>query len=100
MLILATVFLKALREKDGIPDLRRSARFRYSSVTLPEVGFSILIVVDHSEYRNSTHVIYEHNEVSAISATEVGYQTFLYSHFLWVLVLDSCLRLTVMSNGY
>lgn len=28
---------EALREKDGIPDLRRSARFRYSSVTLPEV---------------------------------------------------------------
>ncbi|CAB75797.1 putative protein [Arabidopsis thaliana] len=69
--VLIDVRPEALREKDGIPDLRRSARFRYSSVTLPEVGFSILIVVDHSEYRNSTHVIYEHNEVSAISATEV-----------------------------
>jgi hypothetical protein len=28
-----------LRERDGIPDLRRAARFRYASVTLPEVGF-------------------------------------------------------------
>lgn len=50
--------LKALREKDGIPDLRRAARFRYSSVTLPEVGFSIHIVVDHTEYKYSTDVIY------------------------------------------
>lgn len=70
MFILATVFLKALREKDGIPDLRRAARFRYSSVTLPEVGFSILIVVDHRELINSTDVIYEHDEVSAITTTE------------------------------
>lgn len=47
--ISVTVCLKALREKDGIPDLRRAARFRYSSVSLPEVGFSVLIVVDHSD---------------------------------------------------
>ncbi|KAJ6696724.1 hypothetical protein OIU85_003107, partial [Salix viminalis] len=26
-----------LRERDGIPDLRQAARFRYASVTLPEV---------------------------------------------------------------
>ncbi|CAD5326290.1 unnamed protein product [Arabidopsis thaliana] len=35
--VLIDVRPEALREKDGIPDLRRSARFRYSSVTLPEV---------------------------------------------------------------
>lgn len=33
-------FLKDLREKDGIPDLRRAARFRFANVTLPEVGRS------------------------------------------------------------
>ena len=31
-------WLKVLRERDGIPDLRRAARFRYASVALPEVG--------------------------------------------------------------
>lgn len=31
-------FIKEFRERDGIPDLRRSARFRYASVTLPKVG--------------------------------------------------------------
>ncbi|KAJ4884976.1 Rhodanese/Cell cycle control phosphatase superfamily protein [Raphanus sativus] len=35
--VLVDVRSEALREKDGIPDLRRGARFRYSSVTLPEV---------------------------------------------------------------
>lgn len=30
--------MKVMREKEGIPDLRRTARFRYASVTLPEVG--------------------------------------------------------------
>ncbi|KAI3463301.1 hypothetical protein Pfo_019964 [Paulownia fortunei] len=30
-----------LRDRDGIPDLRRSARFRYASVTLPEVENSM-----------------------------------------------------------
>ncbi|CAI9757637.1 unnamed protein product [Fraxinus pennsylvanica] len=30
-----------LRERDGIPDLRRAARFRYASVTLPEVDSSL-----------------------------------------------------------
>ncbi|KAJ6975785.1 hypothetical protein NC653_031577 [Populus alba x Populus x berolinensis] len=28
---------EVLRERDGIPDLRRAARFRYASVTLPQV---------------------------------------------------------------
>ncbi|XP_034926768.1 uncharacterized protein [Populus alba] len=28
---------EVLRERDGIPDLRRAARFRYASVTLPKV---------------------------------------------------------------
>ncbi|GLT76784.1 hypothetical protein SLA2020_484230 [Shorea laevis] len=32
---------EVLREKDGIPDLRRAARFRYASVTLPEVDASV-----------------------------------------------------------
>ncbi|KAJ0255562.1 Rhodanese/Cell cycle control phosphatase superfamily protein [Hirschfeldia incana] len=35
--VLVDVRPEALREKDGIPDLRRAARFRYSSVALPEV---------------------------------------------------------------
>lgn len=30
--------MKVLREREGIPDLRRAARFRYASVSLPEVG--------------------------------------------------------------
>lgn len=30
--------MKVMREKEGIPDLRGAARFRYASVTLPEVG--------------------------------------------------------------
>ncbi|XP_022856543.1 uncharacterized protein LOC111377652 [Olea europaea var. sylvestris] len=30
-----------LRERDGIPDLRRAARFRYVSITLPEVDGSL-----------------------------------------------------------
>jgi len=35
------VFVKDLRERDGIPDLRRAARFRYGNVTLPEVDGSV-----------------------------------------------------------
>ncbi|KAG7020149.1 Calcium sensing receptor, chloroplastic [Cucurbita argyrosperma subsp. argyrosperma] len=35
------VLIDDLREKDGIPDLRRRARARYASVTLPEVDDSI-----------------------------------------------------------
>ncbi|KAF5942192.1 hypothetical protein HYC85_019834 [Camellia sinensis] len=35
------VLIDDLRERDGIPDLRRAARFRYGNVTLPEVNGSI-----------------------------------------------------------
>lgn len=35
--MLGIIFLKELRERDGIPDLRRAARFRYERVFLPEV---------------------------------------------------------------
>ncbi|KAH6781324.1 Rhodanese/Cell cycle control phosphatase superfamily protein [Perilla frutescens var. frutescens] len=31
----------SLRDRDGVPDLRRSARFRYASITLPEVNSSV-----------------------------------------------------------
>ncbi|XP_058181722.1 uncharacterized protein LOC131300079 isoform X3 [Rhododendron vialii] len=36
-----TALQQDLRERDGIPDLRRSARFRYGNVTLPEVDGSV-----------------------------------------------------------
>ncbi|KAG6585229.1 uncharacterized protein LOC111454168 [Cucurbita moschata] len=39
--VLIDVRPEDLREKDGIPDLRRRARARYASVTLPEVDDSI-----------------------------------------------------------
>ncbi|GKV29302.1 hypothetical protein SLEP1_g38241 [Rubroshorea leprosula] len=39
--ILIDIRPEALRERDGIPDLRRASRFRYASVTLPEVGGSV-----------------------------------------------------------
>ncbi|XP_008444442.1 uncharacterized protein LOC103487767 [Cucumis melo] len=39
--VLIDVRPEDLREKDGIPDLRRGARARYTSVTLPEVDGSI-----------------------------------------------------------
>ncbi|RZC80559.1 hypothetical protein C5167_043137 [Papaver somniferum] len=35
------VLIDASREKDGVPDLRRGARFRYASVTLPEIDGSV-----------------------------------------------------------
>ncbi|BBH08628.1 Rhodanese/Cell cycle control phosphatase superfamily protein [Prunus dulcis] len=35
------VLIDVMREKEGIPDLRRTARFRYASVTLPEVDGSL-----------------------------------------------------------
>ncbi|GMQ03248.1 hypothetical protein CsSME_00049124 [Camellia sinensis var. sinensis] len=37
----AALFVKDLRERDGIPDVQRAARFRYGKVTLPEVNGSI-----------------------------------------------------------
>ncbi|GLT40147.1 hypothetical protein SLA2020_143020 [Shorea laevis] len=39
--ILIDIRPEALRERDGIPDLRRASCFRYASVTLPEVGGSV-----------------------------------------------------------
>ncbi|KAJ0092942.1 hypothetical protein Patl1_26810 [Pistacia atlantica] len=33
--------LKVMRERDGIPDLRRGARYRYASVYLPEVDGTV-----------------------------------------------------------
>ncbi|MQL86973.1 hypothetical protein Taro_019503 [Colocasia esculenta] len=33
-------YLKDLRERDGVPDLRRRARFRYASVNLPKIDDS------------------------------------------------------------
>ncbi|XP_019068413.1 uncharacterized protein [Solanum lycopersicum] len=41
--LLCTVFhciISDLREKEGIPDLRRAARFRFANVTLPEIDGS------------------------------------------------------------
>ncbi|PQQ03358.1 uncharacterized protein Pyn_01430 [Prunus yedoensis var. nudiflora] len=39
--VLIDVRPEVMREKEGIPDLRRAARFRYASVTLPEVDGSL-----------------------------------------------------------
>lgn len=39
--VLIDVRPEDLRERDGIPDLRRAARFRYGNVTLPEVDGSV-----------------------------------------------------------
>lgn len=39
--VLIDVRPEVIREKEGIPDLRRTARFRYASVTLPEVDGSL-----------------------------------------------------------
>ncbi|KAK6153621.1 hypothetical protein DH2020_013260 [Rehmannia glutinosa] len=40
-LIPFVLVLGNLRDRDGIPDLRRSTRYRYASVTLPEVDGSV-----------------------------------------------------------
>ncbi|CAK9154941.1 unnamed protein product [Ilex paraguariensis] len=40
--VLIDVRPEVLREKDGIPDLRRAARFRYVDVILPQVDGSVL----------------------------------------------------------
>ncbi|XP_076902897.1 calcium sensing receptor, chloroplastic-like, partial [Bidens hawaiensis] len=34
-------YLKESKERDGIPDLRRGARFRYASVAFPEVDTNV-----------------------------------------------------------
>lgn len=39
--VLIDVRPEVLRESDGIPDLRRAARFRYSSISIPEVDGSL-----------------------------------------------------------
>ncbi|XP_058094311.1 calcium sensing receptor, chloroplastic isoform X2 [Magnolia sinica] len=39
--VLIDVRPEDLRERDGVPDLRRGARYRYASVTLPEVDGSL-----------------------------------------------------------
>ncbi|GAV86821.1 hypothetical protein CFOL_v3_30247 [Cephalotus follicularis] len=39
--VLIDIRPEVLRERDGIPDLRREARFRYAGVTLPEVDGSV-----------------------------------------------------------
>ncbi|KAM7280637.1 hypothetical protein ACFE04_007771 [Oxalis oulophora] len=39
--VLIDVRPEILRERDGVPDLRRSARFRYTNVTFPEVNGSL-----------------------------------------------------------
>ncbi|MCL7030836.1 hypothetical protein MKW94_015598, partial [Papaver nudicaule] len=39
--VLIDVRPEVSREKDGVPDLRRGARFRYASVSLPEIDGSI-----------------------------------------------------------
>ncbi|KAJ0972246.1 hypothetical protein J5N97_020205 [Dioscorea zingiberensis] len=39
--VLIDVRPEALRENDGVPDLRRAARSRYASITLPEVDDSL-----------------------------------------------------------
>lgn len=33
--------MKGLRQRDGIPDLRRTARFRYATVAFPEVDVNV-----------------------------------------------------------
>ncbi|XP_024024625.1 uncharacterized protein LOC112092503 [Morus notabilis] len=38
--VLIDIRPEVLRERDGIPDLRRSARYRYASITIPEVNGS------------------------------------------------------------
>lgn len=43
---------KVLREKEGIPDLRRAARYRYANVTLPEVSNDLV---------NEAIVLYKHS---------------------------------------
>ncbi|XP_077229405.1 rhodanese/Cell cycle control phosphatase superfamily protein isoform X2 [Tasmannia lanceolata] len=39
--VLIDVRPEDLRERDGVPDLRRGARFRYATVTLPEIDGSV-----------------------------------------------------------
>ncbi|KGN62371.1 uncharacterized protein LOC101220363 [Cucumis sativus] len=52
--VLIDVRPEDLREKDGIPDLRRGARARYTSVTLPEVDGSIRKLVTNGRDLDDT----------------------------------------------
>ncbi|KAM7460907.1 hypothetical protein LguiA_029028 [Lonicera macranthoides] len=42
------------RERDGIPDLRRAARFRYANVTLPEIDGSVRKLLKSGNELNDT----------------------------------------------
>nr|TKS05886.1 hypothetical protein D5086_0000128620 [Populus alba] len=42
--------MKVLRERDGIPDLRRAARFRYASVTLPKDRYKVIVMDADGSY--------------------------------------------------
>lgn len=46
-MIFGSEFVKGLRERDGIPDLRRAARFRYTSVSPLEVGLHAKTLVEY-----------------------------------------------------
>ncbi|TQD80192.1 hypothetical protein C1H46_034246 [Malus baccata] len=49
-----TAFQQVLREREGIPDLRRAARFRYASVSLPEVDGAVWKLVKSGRDLNDT----------------------------------------------
>ncbi|RXI05543.1 hypothetical protein DVH24_017585 [Malus domestica] len=48
------VLIDVLREREGIPDLRQAARFRYASVALPEVDGAIWKLVKSGRDLNDT----------------------------------------------
>ncbi|KAJ6855724.1 hypothetical protein NC651_040382 [Populus alba x Populus x berolinensis] len=42
--LVGIVYMKVLRERDGIPDLRRAARFLSASVTLPKDRYRVIVM--------------------------------------------------------
>ncbi|KAM2513402.1 hypothetical protein ACFX1W_025914 [Malus domestica] len=52
--VLIDVRPEVLREREGIPDLRRAARFRYASVALPEVDGTVWKLVKSGRDLNDT----------------------------------------------
>ncbi|XP_009366217.2 uncharacterized protein LOC103956016 [Pyrus x bretschneideri] len=52
--VLIGVRPEVLREREGIPDLRRAARFRYASVALPEVDGAVWKLVKRGRDLNDT----------------------------------------------
>ncbi|XP_008394292.3 uncharacterized protein [Malus domestica] len=52
--VLIDVRPEVLREREGIPDLRRAARFRYASVSLPEVDGAVWKLVKSGRDLNDT----------------------------------------------